>query len=181
MTIVTKTGDRGETGLFGGRRVSKGDTRLHAYGSVDELNAVVGIVIAELESASDLKDELVHIQHLLFRLGADLATPREGNANVPRTEAEHIQLLEDWIHGMESSMTMPAFFVLPGGTKAASQLHLARTVCRRAERWAVACGHMQDIGPFVVMFLNRLSDYLFLAALKANADAAVENVRVRYE
>ena len=181
MTIVTKTGDKGETGLFGGQRVSKGDTRLHAYGDVDELNAVLGTVIPELTPDAALTDQIVQIQNLLFRLGADLATPREGNAKPPRIEPEHIQQLEEWIDALESSMTMPAFFVLPGGSKAAAQLHLARTVCRRAERWTVELGKKQDIGPFVVIFLNRLSDYLFLAALKANEEAGVENVRVKYE
>ncbi len=202
MSIVTKTGDSGDTGLFGGQRISKADTRIHAYGTVDELNAVLGIIIAEYPASphpgtgaptyetknsqkhpsvgADLANHLIRIQNILFRMGADLATPRIGNANPPRIEPEHVQELEEWVKELESSMEMPQYFVLPGGTKTASFLHLARTICRRAERLAVDLAQKEDIGPHVVIYLNRLSDYLFLASLRANMDEGVADVRVTY-
>ena len=180
MSIVTKTGDSGDTGLFGGQRISKADTRIHAYGTVDELNAVLGIVRSEQNVSSKLDNQILKTQNILFRMGADLATPRIGNANPPRIEPEHVQELEEWVKELESSMEMPQYFVLPGGTKTASFLHLARTICRRAERLAVDLAQKEDIGPHVVIYLNRLSDYLFLASLRANMDERVADVRVTY-
>jgi cob(I)alamin adenosyltransferase len=181
MTIVTKTGDKGETGLFGGQRVSKTDVRLHAYGTIDELNAVIGMVRAEQALSKTLDDQMATIQHRLFRLGADLATPREGNANPPRIEAEHIRELEEWIASIEAANALPNAFILPGGSKVASLLHLARTVCRRAERWTVELGKKQDIGTQVVIYINRLSDYLFIASVQANKEAGMDNIVVTYE
>lgn len=176
MTIVTKTGDKGETGLFGGQRVSKSDIRMHATGTVDELNAVIGLCLAEMGTNA----QLTRIQNVLFRLGADLATPRMGNANPPRIEPMHIQELEDWIDAFESSIQIPNYFILPGGSKAASFLHLARTVCRRAERFVVELRQKEDLGTNMVIYLNRLSDYLFLAAMQANKDANITDIRVEY-
>ncbi len=181
MSIVTKTGDKGQTGLFGGQRVSKSDVRIHAYGTVDELNATLGLVLAEDALSEILRGQVLQTQNLLFRLGADLATPNEGNARVPRIEHEHIQQIEEWITALESSMTMPNYFVLPGGSKTSSLLHLARTICRRAERWTVELRQREQTSAETVMYLNRLSDYLFLAALKANEDSGVEHVKVSYE
>jgi cob(I)alamin adenosyltransferase len=181
MSIVTKTGDNGETGLFGGQRISKADVRIHAYGTVDELNAILGMVRTENDLSTALSEQLLRIQNVLFRMGADLATPQEGNATPPRIEPEHSAELEGWISALEGSMVMPQYFVLPGGSKAASSLHLARTVCRRAERWTVELGQKEEIGPHVVIYLNRLSDYLFLACLQANLDAGIENIRVTYQ
>jgi cob(I)alamin adenosyltransferase len=182
MSIVTKTGDKGQTGLFGGQRVAKSDVRIHAYGTVDELNATLGLVLAESDLAEILRGQILQTQNLLFRLGADLATPTENNAaRVPRIEHEHIQQMEEWITAIEGSMTMPQYFVLPGGSRGASLLHLARTICRRAERWTVELRLRDQTSAETVMYLNRLSDYLFLAALKANEDAGIEHVRVSYE
>jgi cob(I)alamin adenosyltransferase len=181
MSIVTKTGDKGQTGLFGGQRVSKADQRIHAYGTIDELNAVLGITIAKKELPGELTKQLERTQNMLFRMGADLATPREGNAKVPRIQQEHIDEIEKWINGMEAAANLPPYFVLPGGTEVASLLHLARTVCRRAERWIVALAQEQDVGKECTVYANRLSDYLFLAALEANRAAGLENVKVNYE
>jgi cob(I)alamin adenosyltransferase len=180
MSIVTKTGDKGQTGLFGGQRVAKSDVRIHAYGTVDELNATLGLILTEQELPEIIRGQVLRTQNTLFRLGADLATPNEGNARVPRIEHEHIQELEQWITEIEGSMTMPDYFVLPGGSKSASFLHLARTICRRAERWTVELRQKDLTSAETVMYLNRLSDYLFLAALKANEDAGVPHVKVSY-
>lgn len=182
MTIVTKTGDKGMTGLFGGQRVSKADVRLHAYGTVDELNAVLGLARASGYCSAKLSARLLRTQNVLFRLGADLATPRENNAaRVPRIEEAQIRELESWIEELEAHLPPLRQFILPGGSHDASALHLARTVCRRAERWTVALREASGTSPETVMYLNRLSDYLFLAALQANAEQGVADVHVRYE
>lgn len=182
MTIVTKTGDKGTTGLFGGQRVSKDDPRIHAYGDVDELNAVLGVIIAQPNLHEDMKRQLLRIQNILFRMGADLATPMENNAaKVPRMEQEHIAEIEGWIAVLEQELPPLQSFILPGGTEAASFLHLARTITRRSERWTVSLAAKEEIGPHVVIYLNRLSDYLFLLAEKANKDVGMPNTPVSYE
>lgn len=180
MSIVTRTGDKGETGLFGGQRVSKGDIRIHAYGTVDELNAHIGLILAEAGVSDTLSSQLLRVQNMLFRMGADLATPLTSKAQVPRMELQHIDELDGWITQIESSVDMPQYFVLPGGTHVAALLHCARTICRRAERWSVTLAAGQEINRQCMVYLNRLSDYLFLAALKANADAGIPDVRVNY-
>jgi cob(I)alamin adenosyltransferase len=182
MSIVTRTGDKGETGLFGGERVSKADMRIHAYGTVDELNALLGVIVAAGHVSENLKAQLLRTQNMLFRLGADLATPRENNnAKVPRIEQEHIQELDEWITQMEEAIPPLQFFILPGGSHGSALLHVARTVCRRAERWTVALQDREEVGTDAVMYLNRLSDYLFLAAMKANEEAGVPDVQVKYD
>lgn len=186
MTIVTKTGDKGETGLFGSQRVKKSDLRMHAIGTVDELNAVLGMAIAEMNTvevwrAKTLPKQLITIQNRLFRLGADLATSPEGNAKPPRIEPEHITELETWINALEAINDLPHAFILPGGSKTASLLHFARTVCRRAERFTAELQMQMDIGSLITIYLNRLSDYLFMAAVQANKDEGMENVTVTYD
>ncbi|MEK7218643.1 MAG: cob(I)yrinic acid a,c-diamide adenosyltransferase [Patescibacteria group bacterium] len=187
MSIVTKTGDNGETGLVGGSRIPKSDVRLHAYGTVDELNATLGMVLAEPGLPPPLKDQLTEVQHLLFRLGADLASPMDVK-NTKRIEAVHTKELEEWIAHLEETLPPLTFFILPGGSKAGSALHLARTVCRRAERRAVALSQTSSAGvrpadevsPQALIFLNRLGDYLFLAARYANRKASIKEVGVEY-
>ncbi len=180
MSIVTKTGDKGETGLFGGQRVAKDDLRIEAIGTVDELNAMLGMVLTDEYLGSYLRTSLTKTQNVLFTLGADLATPHEDNkAVVPRIEQTQIAELEEWIAVLEQT-PLPPYFVLPGGSHAAAHLHLARAVCRRAERLTVSLAKRAAIGTDILVYLNRLSDYLFLAALEANRDANVENIRVSY-
>jgi cob(I)alamin adenosyltransferase len=175
MKIYTKTGDAGETGLWGGQRVSKDALRVHAYGTADECNAAIGVArAAGLDAGLDAI--LNQVQAQLFVVGADLATPGEGGASIPRVGAEEIGFLEAQIDALEAELEPLKQFILPGGTAAAASLHLARTICRRAERWSVSLAHEEAISADVLMYLNRLSDFLFVAARAANARAATPDV-----
>lgn len=180
--IYTKTGDNGTTGLFGGERIRKDHIRIEAYGTVDELNAVLGIVLASDDALlSGLREELTDISALLFTLGADLATPLDPPPlyAIPRIEEQHITWLETMIDAYDAVLEPLKNFILPGGTIGSAHLHHARTVCRRAERMAVSLAHTEDIGDHAVKFLNRLSDYLFTAARYANHSAGVPDVAWR--
>jgi cob(I)alamin adenosyltransferase len=174
MKIYTKTGDDGQTGLWGGLRVPKDSARVQAYGTVDECNAAVGVARA-IAGAGELDDLLAHIQDQLFVVGADLATPGQA-ANIPRVGPEMIIFIEETIDRLEAELVPLKQFILPGGTPAAAHLHLARTICRRAERWVVALAHAEPIGPQIAIYLNRLSDGLFVLARAANARAGVPDV-----
>ncbi len=167
MKIYTKTGDQGQTGLWGGKRVRKDDLRIQTYGTVDECNAAIGLARSVL-SDPDLDQELYQIQNQLFVVGSDLASDLELE-NVPRVQAVDITGLEQGIDRFEAELAPLQQFILPGGTQAAAYLHLARTICRRGERWAVNLAAEEEINPFVVQYLNRLSDFLFVAARLANA------------
>ncbi|HYN87050.1 MAG TPA: cob(I)yrinic acid a,c-diamide adenosyltransferase [Ardenticatenaceae bacterium] len=179
MKIYTRTGDEGNTGLFGGQRVSKDSPRVEAYGSVDECNALLGVVRVLLDDV-ELDERLAQIQSDLLVVGADLATPRvEGKAAssyVPRVRPEDVARLEDWIDAAEAQLEPMRTFILPGGSKAAAYLHLARTVCRRAERRVVGLEHLEEITPAVRIYLNRLSDLLFVWARLANQRAGVSDI-----
>jgi cob(I)alamin adenosyltransferase len=177
LRIYTKTGDDGTTGLFGGTRVAKNDLRIEAYGTVDELNAVIGIALTH-ELPDDVRRELTDISSLLFTLGADLATPLDPppTYHIPRIAEEHVSALERLIDRHDDTLAPLKAFILPGGTKGAAYLHLARTVCRRAERCIVALAAREDIGDHVVHYVNRLSDYLFTAARAVNHAAGVADV-----
>lgn len=179
MKIYTKTGDAGETGLFGGQRVAKDALRVHAYGSVDECNAALGLARAAGPDAG-LDAMLAELQSQLFVVGADLATPGE-NANIPRVGAAEIAQLEVWIDTLEAELEPLRQFILPGGTPAAAQLHLARTVCRRAERSLVALGREQRVSDAARRYLNRLSDALFVAGRALNRHAGRADVQWRHE
>ncbi len=168
MKIYTKTGDKGKTSLFGGTRVSKSAVRLHAYGTLDELNAVLGSAIADSTLSGHAKTQLLWIQSLLFQIGADLATPLESKANIVRMDASHATLLETWIDEMEKNLSPLTSFILPGGSAAGAKLHEARTVCRRAERWIVELMKSEPVTDAVIVIVNRLSDYLFVAARFVN-------------
>ena len=173
MRIYTKTGDKGDTSLFGGQRVPKDALRIEAYGTIDELNAVLGCVLAD-NSDSDLDMMLIQIQNQLFELGADLATPRSGGkGKVRRIAAEDSAVLEGSIDKFQSSLQPLNNFILPGGSRTASYLHLARTVCRRAERIVVRLSRNEDIGEEVIVFLNRLSDLLFVLSRFMNQKAGI--------
>ncbi|HEY8849028.1 MAG TPA: cob(I)yrinic acid a,c-diamide adenosyltransferase [Thermoanaerobaculia bacterium] len=160
MKIYTRTGDSGETSLFGGSRVAKNDPRIEAYGTIDELNSTVGVARASWPS-SPIDKQLGAIQSDLFDIGAHLAAP--GNDRFAGVEPRRIEELERAIDAMESELPPLTSFIIPGGSLAAAQLHVARTVCRRAERRVVA---LEDTA--TVAYLNRLSDYLFVAARYAN-------------
>ena len=174
MKLYTKRGDAGLTDLFGGRRVSKDDLRVEAYGTVDELNSVIGLVrsVDGNELFDEIAEPLRAIQSRLFELGADLATPRdvlgEGESKrasaVPRIGAERVAELEAWIDAASAAVPAMRHFILPGGTQLAARLHVARTVCRRAERLVVALAKAEPVGEQVVVYLNRLSDLLFALA-----------------
>ncbi len=169
MKIYTKTGDGGETGLFGGPRVRKNDGRVEAYGEVDELNAALGVVRAQLEDP-ELERLLAHVQDELFCVGAELATPHEAKARavVPAIDARWTARLEAAIDAWEAELPPLRQFILPGGTRTAAALHLARCICRRAERHVVALPAAEAPSPETLAYLNRLSDFLFVAARVAN-------------
>ncbi|RMF78742.1 MAG: cob(I)yrinic acid a,c-diamide adenosyltransferase [Chloroflexi bacterium] len=170
MKIYTKTGDDGTTSLFAGGRVPKTHLRVECYGTVDELNSVIGV--ARSMNPSGLADEwLTHLQHDLFNLGADLATPRDAKAEwVVRIDATHIAWLEETIDRMDTDLPTLKAFILPGGTPAAAHIHVARTVCRRAERRAILLAEQEHIGEHIIPYLNRLSDFLFTLARWENLE-----------
>ena len=171
MKICTKTGDKGETGLFGGERVSKNSFRIEAYGTIDELNAFIGLAIIEVSDKS-VKVLLQKIQNWLFSIGADLATPdneRPKKLNVFRTTEEYYLYIEKEIDKYESKLDELRNFILPGGTKGAALLHICRTITRRAERMVVALNSTVKIGNNIIIFLNRLSDLFFVLARFDNA------------
>jgi cob(I)alamin adenosyltransferase len=177
MKIYTKTGDDGQTGLFGGERTSKSDARVEAYGSVDETNACLGVARAA-GLAPDVDAVLARIQAQLFVLGAELATPpgHRARLRMPLLAAEDAALLEADIDRLEADLPALTSFVLPAGTPAASALHHARTVCRRAERAVVGVALSAALRPELVIYLNRLSDLLFVMARHQNHAAGVPDV-----
>lgn len=166
MKIYTKTGDKGETGLFSGQRVHKSHPRVAAYGTLDELNSSLGVAAASQPSAEVAK-AITALQAMLFNLGGDLATILVPPA-VGRIKEEHIRHLEEQIDAMTAELPAHRAFILPGGSLAAAHLHVARTVCRRAEREAVEASQTEDISENALRFLNRLSDYLFVLARYEN-------------
>lgn len=177
MKIYTRTGDAGETSLFDNTRVSKADARVDAYGEVDELNAAVGVAIAA-GPGDDIAAELQSIQRDLFALGARLADPSwriAGRVNKAVITNDQVERLERAIDRLEGEVTPLRRFILPGGTSAGAILHLARTVCRRAERRVVGLGP-NAVEPPVIVYLNRLSDLLFVMARVANRRAGVPDI-----
>ncbi len=179
--IYTRTGDEGTTSLFGGGRVPKDHPRIDAYGTVDETNSHVGMaraLLSEGAASGRLRDVLGRLQEELFILGADLATPSDAKPVVPRIGAEHVQQIEADIDAFDEKLPALKHFILPGGTPAASALHVARTVCRRAERLAVEAadpnargGSEGSVNMQAAIYLNRLSDLLFVLARAANHEA----------
>ncbi|MBM4162431.1 MAG: cob(I)yrinic acid a,c-diamide adenosyltransferase [Ignavibacteria bacterium] len=168
MKIYTKTGDTGETSLFGGDRVPKDALRIEAYGTVDELNSALGVA-RSLKPRPEIDEIVAQLQEDLFILGADLATPlAKESPDVPRIQLLHAERLEKRIDSLESKLPALKTFVLPGGSPVAAALHAARALCRRAERLVVKLSHEQNIGSPPLVYLNRLSDLLFLLARFAN-------------
>lgn len=179
MKIYTKTGDAGQTGLFGGARVSKADPRVDSYGAVDELNSCLGIARAQQGApVADIDALLANIQSALFDLGAELATNPESEkpSGLPQIAEAEIKELETAIDTFETELPALKTFILPGGSPLAAHLHLARTVCRRAERRVVALSDSSPVRDEIGVYLNRLSDLLFVLARVANHRAGVEDV-----
>ncbi len=177
MKIYTKTGDKGDTSLFGGQRVPKDALRIEAYGTVDELNSVLGIVRAD-NREEKIDEILEHVQNDLFVLGADLATPRSSvMKQIRRVEPKDAARLEKVIDKLEAELKPLKAFILPGGSPVAARLHFARTVCRRAERAVVRLSRNEDIGEAITIYLNRLSDLLFVLARYANQCAGVAETK----
>lgn len=175
MKIYTKTGDKGETSLYSGQRVSKNDPFIKAVGNVDECNCFIGTALSFLGTEKKwqpIKDQLFHIQHALFDLGASLSTPltKSTSQKISRTrfDQDETEKLEVWIDEMESDLPKLTTFILPGGSSAGSFLHLARSVCRRAERSVVQLKKEGEISENVLIYLNRLSDYLFVLSRYVN-------------
>ena len=179
MKIYTKTGDKGETGLFGGGRVSKSHPRVEAYGDIDELNAVLGLA-RSIEMMPRIDEVLAPVQRDLFSLGALLATPNPDKVRQQlekaRIDDARITELEHAIDDGETELEPLTAFILPGGTPKSAALHVARTVCRRAERKVISLGNEVEIPPIVVKYLNRLSDLLFVLARVANRRAGAPEV-----
>jgi cob(I)alamin adenosyltransferase len=179
MKIYTRTGDDGSTGLFGGGRVEKNHPRIRAYGTVDEVNATLGLTVSllpEEDATAWIRSLLLSIQNELFILGADLATPIGSKAAVPRIGTENVERLEKAIDDTDEALPDLVNFILPGGHRAAAALHLARTTCRRAEREVVDASEADELNPLVMRYLNRLSDLLFVAARTVNHELGIADV-----
>ncbi len=175
--IYTRTGDKGDTSLFGGQRVPKDALRIEAYGTVDELNSVLGIVLSDCHDPEVVR-MLTQVQNRLFEIGADLATPRSvERKNIHRVDVKDSSSLERMIDTVEKNLKPLRSFILPGGSPVASRLHFARTVCRRAERCIVRLSRHEDIGDGIMVYLNRLSDLLFVMARYANQRVNVPEVK----
>jgi cob(I)alamin adenosyltransferase len=177
MKIYTKTGDKGTTALVGGRRVSKGDLKIESYGTVDELNSWIGLV-RDQPVNENRRELLKEIQDRLFTIGADLASEPEQvrKKPIPGLVEEDITLLENEMDKMDTELTPLRAFVLPGGNQSVSFAHLARTVCRRAERLVIRLSEEEEVNPMVIKYLNRLSDYLFVLSRKMTQEMGSEEI-----
>lgn len=184
MKIYTKTGDTGKTSLFGGQRVSKANKRIAAYGTVDELNSYIGI-IRDQKINTHTQELLIAVQHHLFTLGAELATPPEkeklkngkDRLQIKRIGENEIKMLEEEIDAIDAALPQMTHFVLPGGHIAVSFCHIARTVCRRAERKSTELFEQEAFNPSILQYLNRLSDYLFVLARKLSQDLQAKEIK----
>jgi cob(I)alamin adenosyltransferase len=182
MRLYTRTGDDGTTGLFSGERVNKDHPRIEAYGTVDELNACLGMVASGCDRATAfgrrLHEIVTELQSRLFDIGADLATPQgaRNESKVERIDDALVAESERWIDEVDGGNAPLRAFVLPGGTELAARLHVARTVCRRAERLMVALSHSEPVNGAAIRYVNRVSDLLFAAARRANTEAGVADV-----
>jgi cob(I)alamin adenosyltransferase len=184
MKIYTKTGDTGTTALFGGTRVKKYNLRIESYGTVDELNSYIGL-IKDQEISNINKSYLLQIQNELFTLGAMLATPAEKETlksgkqrlNIPKIDETSILSLENKIDKIDEELPQMTHFILPGGHQAVSFCHIARCVCRRAERLSVELNDQEKINTNIIIYLNRLSDYLFMLARKLSKELLVEEIK----
>lgn len=162
MKIYTKGGDKGQTSLYGGRRISKDDIRIESYGTIDELNSHVGHLISLLPVDIDQTKLLIEIQNRLFTIGSNLASDPQKNLPVPDLNEEDIVKLENAMDNMDSSLPPLTAFVLPGGSAANSVAHVCRTVARRSERRMVSLAAVEEVNPILIKYINRLSDYFFV-------------------
>lgn len=168
MKIYTRTGDRGDTGLIGGQRIRKSDPRIDCYGTIDELSAMLGLGAATLGDHDPLLRAIREVQNDLFVLGSHLAAPDPSKANLPPLSDALITRLEEQIDNAQDTLPPLDQFILPGGCQPAACLHLARTLCRRAERLLTALGDTEPLPPVTLAYLNRLSDWLFVMARATN-------------
>ena len=183
MKIYTKTGDKGKTSLFGGTRVPKYELRIEAYGTVDELNSYIGL-LRDQKIDKHTSNSLLKIQHELFTIGSMLATPPEkkilksgkDRLSIPKISLDEILFLEQEIDRMEKELTPMTHFILPGGHQTVSFCHIARCICRRAERLVVQLHDKEPINEHILTYLNRLSDYLFVLARKLSMDNKAKEI-----
>jgi cob(I)alamin adenosyltransferase len=177
MKIYTKKGDKGETSLIGGVKVAKSNIRIHAYGTVDELNSCIGVV-RDMYQDKQSRNTLFRIQNLLFTIGSHLAShPEKSKMALPEIHEDDITLLEREIDRMNEGLPELTHFILPGGHTAASHCHVARCVCRRAERLTVELAETELVEPIIIKYLNRLSDYLFVLARQIGKDFGAEELK----
>lgn len=177
MKIYTKTGDKGETSLFGGKRVPKYDLRINAYGTSDELNSFIGL-IRDQQIDQHYKDVLLNIQDKIFVLGATLAAdPDKPKLKKPDLHLEDVELLEKEIDQMNEALPEMTHFILPGGHTIVSYCHIARCVCRRCERLVIELASQTEVDALIIQYLNRLSDYLFVLGRKIAQDIGVEEIK----
>lgn len=175
--LYTRTGDMGETSLVGGERVRKTSKRLEAYGTLDEFSSFLGVVLSAHSCPEEIRGQLLKVQNELFNLGAYLATaPKDGET--PKCSVGDIELkeIEGWIDALDEQTPKIRAFVLPGGCELSAHAHVARTVCRRAERRILALAEVSYVDPALIAYVNRLSDYLFIAARYLNFMSGVEEI-----
>jgi len=182
MKIYTKTGDEGKTSFVGGERVTKNDLRIEATGTLDELNSTIGVAMSFINEEK-LRFILEKAQHDLFTLGAELSwfTSKAGSRRMPVTTEEQVKELENHIDELDAMLAPQTAFILPNGTQASTFLHLARTVCRRAERLIVTLSQQYPLNPAIIKYVNRLSDLLFIMARYANKEFAVKEQQPIYK
>jgi len=175
MKIYTKTGDLGQTSLNSPQRIPKSNIRVEAYGTVDELNSILGLIMT-MDFHNSIKSDIEKIQILLFKVGSDLATPTDSpmNKKIQRIDEEDVLFLEKKIDLYDSELPELRNFIIPGGSQQSAFLNFARTVARRAERRVVALNEQEEINSYIIKFLNRLADYLFIAARYANFKLNIE-------
>lgn len=180
MKIYTKIGDQGKTTFFGCGLIDKHDPRIEAFGALDELNTAIGVALCFVDE-EPVRDTLTQIQHDLFQLGADLAGSKLLPNSMPRITQEHVLKLEQEIDILQEKLGMPKKFILPGGTKASSFLHLCRVIARRAERSLVAAKEVLELNPEMLRYINRLSDFLYVLARQANKELEVKEQHPLYK
>lgn len=181
--LYTRTGDAGTTSLADGSRALKSSPRIDAYGDIDELSSYLGFLGSSADCPQEIKDEIKHIQHLLFEIGAYLATPYKTDTSadtVPTNKPEGLDRetvrLEGWIDSLDERTPKIRSFIIPGGTEISSRCHVARTICRRAERRIISLAEIEPVAPEVIEYINRLSDYLFIMARYLNFLDGVEDI-----